>query len=346
MLVAHAPTGARSGDVDSAARSGYCSPPMSLRVSVIIPVKDDQRLFACLESVLALREEAAAFEVIVVDNGSQPAFRACLAELPPFVLVADEPRPGAYAARNRALELATGDVLFFTDADCLVKPGWIARALGHVNRGADVVQGYSGSVGTSRLDRLVQTRYEAHLRSLRHGAPTECDTRNLAVRRAVFARLRFNDRYRRVGDTEIGLLAEAQGATVAYCPAMRVGHAHEPDLRLFLAKQICHGWGAQRLMREHPEVRWHGGHLRLVARVSASARRLPQQRRVAQVLAGGAISLGGHLEGSADRLPLAVSALALGALDKLAALSGHLLFEAGQPEPSPSSLLGRQHPRD
>ncbi|MCC6381296.1 MAG: glycosyltransferase family 2 protein [Dehalococcoidia bacterium] len=315
-------------------------------VSVIIPVKDDPRLLACLTSVLALEGEAPSLQVIVVDNGSPPAFRASLAALPPGVIVADEARPGAYAARNRALPLATGDVLFFTDADCLVQKGWIARALGHLARGADIVQGFSGSSGTSRVDRLVQVRYQAHLRRLRHGAPTECDTRNLAVRAAVFNGLRFNDRYRRVGDTELGLLAELAGAKVAYCPAMRVDHAHERDLRLFLAKQVCHGWGAQRLMHERPQVRWHGGHLRLVARVSATARRLPYQRRLAAALAAIAIRLGGRLEARAESLPLVVGASALGALDKLAALSGHLLFEAGQPEPSPSGLLGRHHPRD
>ncbi|MBI2764448.1 MAG: glycosyltransferase [Chloroflexi bacterium] len=319
---------------------------MGARVTVIVPVKDDDRLAACVASLLACRDEVGALQVLVVDNGSAPAFRAQLAALPEGVTVLEEARPGAYAARNRGLEAATGGVVFFTDADCVVHRGWFAAALDQVADGADLVQGWSGSLGRSRIDRLLQRRYEAHLRRLRTGDATECDTRNLAVRRAVFDNLRFNDRYRRVGDTEFGLLAEVLGYRVAYCPAMRVEHAHERDLPLFLAKQVCHGWGAQRLMRAHPEISWHGGHLKLVAKVSAHPRRLPGRRALGSAGVRVALASGAALQRHATRLPPVAAAAALGLLDKLAALSGHLLFEAGAEEPSPSGLLGRRHPRD
>jgi hypothetical protein len=315
-------------------------------VSVVIPVKDDDRIFECVKSVLACSTEAGALQVIVVENGSLPEFRERLASLPAGAeLVCAEPG-GAYLARNRGVERASGEVVLFTDADCVVRPGWVREAIAGISGGADLVQGYSGAIGDSPVTRLLQARWEAHLHRIRPGQGTECDTRNLAVRRGVFDQLRFNEKYRRVGDTEFGLLAEARGFRVAYRPDMRVDHAHDPDLRLFAAKQVCHGWGAQRLMQAHPELRWHGGHLRLVSQVVTRFHALTGLTRPGRWLAAGVIAAAGGLERVAPRLPLRVSAALVTAVDKLAGLAGHLMFKPGQPEPSPSQLLHRRVPRD
>ena len=312
-----------------------------MRVSVIIPVKDDDRVFACVSSVLACASEAETLQILVVENGSSEAFQRSLAALPAAVEVLTLSQPGVYAARNRAVEKADGDAVLFTDADCVVRPGWVRAAVETLQGGADIAQGVSGTTRQSLVDRMIQARYEAHLRRTRSGQATECDTRNLAVRREVFESLRFNERYRRVGDTEFGLLAEGLGFRVAYSARMAVDHAHEPDIPLFAAKQVCHGWGAQRLMHEHPEVQWHGGHLRLVGWWSARMRRVPAGTWIGGALAQASVGAGRLLQRMAPRLPFAVAVVCLGAVDKAAALAGHLMFAPGNLEPSPSGILRR-----
>lgn len=316
-------------------------------VSVVIPVLDDRRVAGAIESVLACAGEAASLQLILVDNGSSAEFAAWLRNL-----IGDRghlvtvPEPGVYAARNAGIDAATGEFVFFTDADCVVREGWISAGLAAFAAGPDLVQGYSGSVGTSLLQRLIQRRYEAHLRRLRPGDATECDTRNLAVRRNVFEAIRFDARFRRVGDTQFGLQAEEAGFRVAYAPAMRVDHAHEEDLRLFAAKQVCHGWGAQRLMQEDPNVAWHGGHLKTVSRVSHWMAPRRGTGPFAMACARAAILSAGVLQRSVERLPAGVAFWWLTGIDKLAALGGHLSYRPGAPEPSPSDLLGRKLPRD
>lgn len=317
-----------------------------MRVSVIIPVKDDLRIFACVDSVLACRDEAESLQVIVVDNGSTAEFHGGLGALPDPVLVVNSLGTGAYVARNQGVDRATGELILFTDADCIVRRGWIGAAVECARGKAAIVQGYSGPVSKGLLSQLIQHRYEAHLVHVRPGAATECDTRNLAVRRDVFSSLRFNELYRRVGDTEFGLLAEAAGFRVAFCPEMRADHDHEADLRLFAAKQVCHGWGAQRLMYDSPALRWHGGLMRPVSLTVERLGRLPGRRRAGEILARVTIALSGPFESHADRLPFRAAAFVLTVLDKFAGLAGHLMFAPGTPEPSPSQLVGRRLPRD
>jgi len=313
-------------------------------VSVVIPVKDDARVFMCADSVLA---NAGVTEVIVVDNGSAPAFAGEVAErLGDRCMVLRVDEAGVYRARNAAVEASSGEAVFFTDADCVVEAGWVAAGLAALAAGADIALGYSGVIGNGRTDRWMQSRYEAHLRKLRPGDGTETDTRNMAVKRTVFERLRFNEAYRRVGDTEFGLLAEAAGFRVAYAPEMRIGHDHDDDLRVFAAKQICHGWGAQRLMQEHPEIEWHGGHLKLVARVSDRLSRMRWLRPSAGVFGWLAVTAAGGLQRAPARTPDGVAILVLTGIDKLAALSGHISYRPGDPEPSPSGVLGQLLPRD
>ena len=315
-------------------------------VSVILPVRSDRRVFAAVESILACADEAARLELIVIDNASTPEFSSELqARLAGEVTILQEAEPGVYGARNRGVAAAAGEVILFTDADCVVRRGWVASALAALES-ADIVQGYAGSAGDSVMQRLIQRRYEAHLRKLVPGRPTECDTRNLGARRAVFDALRFEDRYRRVGDTEFGLRAEAAGFTVAYEPSMRVDHEHDEDLALFAAKQVCHGWGAQRLMQTHPEVEWHGGHLKAVARVSKRLEPWRGTVLLARACTRGAVLNARALQRLAPRLPEAAGFWWLSAIDKLAALGGHLSYRPGAPEPSPSEIVGRTLLRD
>lgn len=103
-------------------------------VSVIIPVLDDPvRLALCLQALEDQTYAADRYEVIVVDNGS-------VSDLAPVVVafahaqLAVEPRRGSYAARNMGIGLARGEVLAFTDSDCIPQPDWleagVARLMG------------------------------------------------------------------------------------------------------------------------------------------------------------------------------------------------------------------------
>lgn len=101
---------------------------MTRRVSVIIPhYRDLAGLDACL-SALA-NQTATPDEIIVADNNSpegEAAVSAAISGRARLTIVTDQ---GAGPARNGGVDASLGDILAFTDSDCLPEPQWLAEGL-------------------------------------------------------------------------------------------------------------------------------------------------------------------------------------------------------------------------
>jgi len=101
------------------------------RISVVVPVFNGAMTLAgCLDALYASRYPD--FEVVVVDDGSTDATRE-VASRYPCRLVALPRNEGAAQAKNHGAQIATGEILFFTDADVHVQPqtlSWVAEVLG------------------------------------------------------------------------------------------------------------------------------------------------------------------------------------------------------------------------
>lgn len=313
--------------------------------SIVIPVKDDERIAGCLASVEQHVPEEGR-EVVVVSNGSSETFSGWLQGIVPiWAKLLELPDANAYVARNRGVADSSGKVVFLTDADCQVEAGWVEAGLTAIDQGASVVQGFSGSADDSRASQLVQRRYEAHLRRVGPGSATECDTRNMAVTRAVFQSVGFREEFRRTSDTEFGLACEAAGFRVAYEPSMRVRHSHEGGARLLLAKQVCHGWGSRRIMVQRPEYPWHSRNLRLANHLSRQIGRVPSP--LGNSLARATVAAGGLVD-TLDRpwLPLPLVSGIVAGLEISAAVAGQVMYRPGSREPVLSKVAGTALRRD
>ncbi len=98
-------------------------------VSVIVPHLDDlARLGRLIVALEAQTIDPSTFEIIIADNGSRCGLEAVRAVAGGARVVA-APERGAGPARNHALAFASGDILAFTDSDCLPEPGWLAEGL-------------------------------------------------------------------------------------------------------------------------------------------------------------------------------------------------------------------------
>lgn len=97
-------------------------------VSVIVPHYSDLTgLERCLAALS--RQTVAPAEIIVADNGSpegESAVAAAIAGRARLIIV---PEKGAGPARNGGVAASSGDLLAFTDADCLPDPEWLQSGL-------------------------------------------------------------------------------------------------------------------------------------------------------------------------------------------------------------------------
>ncbi|HEY9849888.1 MAG TPA: glycosyltransferase [Leptolyngbyaceae cyanobacterium] len=99
------------------------------KVSVILPVfNDSQCLELCLQALEIQTYSKNLYEVIVVDNGSKESVEPIVKKFKQ-ALISHEIYPGSYAARNKGIALAQGEVLAFTDSDCIPMPDWIEKGI-------------------------------------------------------------------------------------------------------------------------------------------------------------------------------------------------------------------------
>lgn len=99
---------------------------MAPAISVIIPNRNGAATIGlCLEAVFASAYES--FEVIVVDDCSDDESVAAIERFPCTLIRLDR-HSGASAARNAGAAHSRGEVLFFTDADCLPEKNALAIA--------------------------------------------------------------------------------------------------------------------------------------------------------------------------------------------------------------------------
>ena len=198
-------------------------------ISVIVPVRDDPRIDDLLAS-LALQAAAPDFEVLVAMDGSRreplvpPGLPARLLRLPPR---------GPYPARNTAVAEAAGEVLLFTDSDCLCPPNWISVAGRFFeDEAVAVLQGASRAADDTRLSRFIQREYERYVAShAALGYRRFCNTRNFAIRTAIAREIRLPETLPRGGDGVYGRLLEERGVPIRYEAGWWVAHRH-PESRL------------------------------------------------------------------------------------------------------------------
>jgi glycosyltransferase involved in cell wall biosynthesis len=108
-------------------------------VSVIIPVfQDADGVRACLLGLERQSYSAGEFEVIVVDNGSNPPLIIPESGLRNLSVMRCA-TPGSYAARNAGVLAARSPRLAFTDADCVPGERWLES-------GVRALDGYGGDV--------------------------------------------------------------------------------------------------------------------------------------------------------------------------------------------------------
>lgn len=222
------------------------------RITVIVPVYQDQiGIDACLRAVSNQTYPLDLLEIVVVDNGSNP----------PVVLQNSFGthakllvcwKKGAYAARNVGIAAATGDVLAFTDADCIPASTWITAGIAALRAG-NWNRIVGGEVALSLSERPTAVERYQHLMGFGQAENVErlgfSVTANLFVTRAHIECVGpFNDELLSGGDAEWCWRAARLGILTIYEPRAVV-HTPARASLVSAARQARRVAGGRRILR-------------------------------------------------------------------------------------------------
>jgi glycosyltransferase involved in cell wall biosynthesis len=201
-------------------------------VSAIVPCYNNSaQLQKCLSALYFQSYPYDRYEVIVVDNGStEDLFTLC--QQFPNVRYCYERKRGSYAARNKGLKLAQGEVIAFTDSDCLPDRDWLTQGVRALAE-ADIVAGHIEFFFQQALPNPVEYADAlSHLNQALYVTQGYGATGNLFVWARVFREVGpFNGEMTHLGDREWGQRATAAGNVIVYSEAAWVGHPARSNLR-------------------------------------------------------------------------------------------------------------------
>jgi glycosyltransferase involved in cell wall biosynthesis len=222
-------------------------------VSVIVPVYNGEE--SLLKLIAALKSQTYPqdyFEVLVVDNHREPHLK----NLPDWVHVYHEPRPGSYSARNKGIQHARGEILAFTDADCIPCLDWLkigVQALkkhphiGLVAGGIRMILSNPNNPPILEIyDTLISLTQKSFLEQKKFAA-----TANSFTYRVLFEELGFFDSSRFSGaDADWGYRVYKSGRGQIYCEEAYVEHPTRKTLKELLTRSLRVTAGSDKLQAE------------------------------------------------------------------------------------------------
>ena len=194
----------------------------------------------------------------MVDNGSTDDSMA-VARRRPAVRLLSEPRRGAYAARNRGISAARGELIAFTDPDCIPRRDWLRR-LQHglaaapgtmVVMGRDIPTGPSSAI---RLLGLYDHFKEIFVLSSDDPAVYYGHTNCMLTRRQLFDEVGLFDQRPRGADVIfVQRVLERYGTqAVQYQPDAVVSHMEVRSGPVYFRKAFIYGRSARGYRRVVP----------------------------------------------------------------------------------------------
>jgi glycosyltransferase involved in cell wall biosynthesis len=212
-------------------------------------------LESCLESLGKLNYPD--YEVILVDDGSSDATPQIAARYP-GVRCHRQPNRGLSVARNVGMEMASGEIIAYTDSDCVADEDWLYFLVGKL------LQTGASAVGGPNLLPTHDGPVAACV-SASPGTPAHILMDDEIAEHVPGCNMAFwTDRLRAIGgfdamyskagdDVDICWRLQEQGERVVFSPAGMVWHHRRSTVGAYLKQQRGYGEAEALLRRKHPD---------------------------------------------------------------------------------------------
>lgn len=229
---------------------------MSIMISVIIPVYNGGKTIArCLSALLEQSKKPG--EIIVVDDGSKDNTRETVKKFGGVVLLEQEHK-GPASARNLGAKKAKGEILLFTDTDCVPDKNWVLEMTEPFkNREIAGVQGRYKTDQKGLIARFVQLEIEDRYDRMRKRENIDfIGSYAAAYRKDILLKFGgFDESFPMASgeDPEISFKLAAAGHKMVFNEKAIVYHNHVSTLRGYMRQKFWRACWRVLLYRKHPE---------------------------------------------------------------------------------------------
>lgn len=227
-------------------------------ISVIVPAYNASKtIAACLNALQTQKSCESNYEILVVDDGSTDATPTIVQGFDSVVLIR-QPNSGPAAARNAGVRAAKGDIILFTDSDCVPLPNWIEQMLAPFKNDPQIVA-VKGAYRTLQIElpaRFVQIEYEDKYDQLKKTSYIDfIDTYSAGFKRDIFLQFGGYDTIFPVACTEdidLSFRMSSKGCKMVFNPNAVVYHLHPATLGAYCRKKYKFAYWKLLTVKKNP----------------------------------------------------------------------------------------------
>lgn len=227
-------------------------------ISIVIPTRNRSKAIeSCLDALAEQTLTPGSFEVIVVDDGSEPplALDPARWEARFDLNLVRQQNTGPAGARNRGVAEARGEFLAFTDDDCLPTPTWLEKLVAALREnpeslvGGSTFNGLTENLFSETSQLILEMVYEHFNRD-----PANAyffASNNMACRKSDFLKIGGFDSSFRVAseDRELCDRWRMSGRRLLWIRDASVEHRHPQTFPAFTRLHFRYGQGARHYKR-------------------------------------------------------------------------------------------------
>lgn len=226
-------------------------------ISIVVPAYNAEvHIRACLDSLLALDYPKNRLEILVVDNGSTDQTLPIIKTYPVGWLI--EEQRGSAAARNSAVRLARGEIIAFTDADCVVDVNWAKEIdITFQDPQVDAAMGFAEGIDENFWACLEQRNFEEFwYRKGKDGYTLRrsgVDTRIASIRKRVLEICGyFDSNLLDCGDLELSAKLNRGKYQIVFNDRIKVRHRNRTNLNRILKIKENHARDFLQIVEQQP----------------------------------------------------------------------------------------------
>ena len=229
-------------------------------LSIIVPVLNGaNHINNLMNSLVNINYPKNKYEILIVDNESMDRtvelIKRSQRKIPQLKLYFEK-RKSSYAARNTGIMNSKGEIIVFTDADCIANINWLNNIVKSFSENS--VGCVAGEILSPKWNNIVEEYYArkdimCQRNTLNSAFLPYPMTANVAYRKEIFDKIGyFDEELISGGDADFAWRMQLETEyKIVYDQNAIVIHKHRSNMKSLFKQQFSYGYGSVLLYRKH-----------------------------------------------------------------------------------------------